>query len=249
MSLALCLLLVQAPDAEDERLPWEGRFLYSYRNFAPGRTDWHETRASVRRFFEGGSVALEAVAAHRFAQWDEALAVDAYVNLWEKAYANVRGQGTIDPDVLPGWDVSAELFQGFDGGWEPSASYRHIEAEDENVDVYGVSLAKYFGDEWYLRARAAFSQLGGETAFSPGFSVRYFFDTKDDYVEAGAGLGEEVITLAPGPDVDILHTRYYYARAQVMIDRAWGFEVTLDFWDTDRIPDSVGLSVGLIARW
>lgn len=227
---------------------WEGRFSHSYRGFPPARSDWNTTKASVRRLFDGGSFALEFTAAHRFEMWDEAIAGDAYVNLWDKAYANLRFEGTIDPDIMPEWDAFAELYQGIEGGWEPSASYRHIEAADENVDVYGVSLSKYFGDEWLIRARTSFSQLGGKTAVSPGFSARYFFDTKDDYVEVGFGLGQEVITLA-GPSAALLHNQYGYARMQMMIEREWGFEVGFDFWSMDRIPDSFGLSAGFIARW
>jgi YaiO family outer membrane protein len=136
---------------------WEGRLLYDLQTFDEGRDDWHTYGIAIYRRLPRASIGLEVLRAHRFDEQDEAIALDATVRLWRMAYGNVRFQGVIDADVLPRTDAMVELYQGVGAGWEASVGYRNLDVPESMVHVATAGIAKYIGDDWYLRQRTTFS--------------------------------------------------------------------------------------------
>ncbi|MFH1740561.1 MAG: YaiO family outer membrane beta-barrel protein [bacterium] len=228
--------------------PWEASANYSFQSFNEDRADWHTYNASIRRTFERGSLALETIRTHRFSEWDEAAALDGYLDLWPRAYGNLRLQFTSDADVLPRNDSAVEVFQGFGPGWEISASYRNMDYPDDDVDLYGASLGKYIGN-WYLRGRTTFLDEDGSLLSSHAFFARRYLETVDDFIEVGGGRGKEVVTIAAGPTTTTHRTHFYTLRVQKFLNSQFGVTLSANYEDQEDLPVGRGFSIGIITRW
>lgn len=152
---------------------------------------WNDYTASVRRYFEHGSVAIEGLAAERFAIHDTAWAIDGYADLWRRAYVNLRFQQGPGAKLFPRTRWRAELFQGFGRGWEASASYDRMNFNSA-VDLYGLGLGRYFGN-WYVRLRHLYipgTASDPSSSNSDRLTVRYYYaGDGDNYVEVAGGVG------------------------------------------------------------
>lgn len=177
---------------------WSASLGASWTEFSPSRADWSDYTLSVRRYFDRGSLAIESLGADRFDTGDHAWALDGYVDLWSRAYANLRFQQGPQEVLFPGTAWRAELFQGVGRGWELSASYDGLYFDSSNVDIYGLGLGKYFGN-WYVRLRHLYIPGENSDSNSDRLLVRYYYSgDADNYLElaAGAGRSENVV---PGP--------------------------------------------------
>ncbi|MBI2059193.1 MAG: YaiO family outer membrane beta-barrel protein [Nitrospirae bacterium] len=234
--------------ARESEFPWKSSARYEFQRFEKDQADWHVFTGSLERKFAPASLILEGFRVSRFGKWDEGVALDSYFGLWSRAYGNLRVQGVFDPDVMPTADVYAELFQGFGGGWEVSASYRNMMFKESVVNMPGISLGRYLGN-WYLRGRAFANPSHGEIGYRGAGSARYFFESGDDFVEIGGALGRQVIVLGPGPRLDLRYATDILARAQRYFSRHLGVSLLVSFNDAERTPWGVGASVGVLGRW
>lgn len=237
--------------------PWEIRASAALTEFRethedrPERTDWIEYRASVRRSWGAGSLAVEAIRTRRFDLWDDAFALDGYVPLWSRAYANLRFQWAQDPDVLPERDLLVEPFQGFGDGWEASVFYRRMDYPEEDVDLYGGSLAKYLG-RWYFRDRLTLTPSMGRDRVSNAVAVRRYYGDAGSHVEVEVGAGESVVTLGPaGPDQIVEHRTSRFGTFKVwqnIVPRV-GVVLTLTYQDDEEAPIGRGAVLEVVTRW
>jgi YaiO family outer membrane protein len=185
-------------DAEDS-----GRRDYRWTgSLSAGVTDtsnagtWHEGGASLRRRFDTGSVALEWLRASRFGDSDQALALDAYVDLWPRAYANLRYQHASGDSLFPGNAWRAELYQGVGRGWELSASYDRLGFSGGATEIYGAGVGRYWGD-FYARARLTrVPGLDSGSTAVRGMLRWYYAGNGDDYFEVAGGSGRSASELA-----------------------------------------------------
>ncbi len=236
-------------DLEQTRIyPWQFGVTYDYLNFSPSVTDWHTVKSMLRRTFEHGSLALESIQTERFSEWDDALAVDGYLDLWPRAYANLRFQVTNDAGVLPRLDYASELYQGFGEGWELSGGYRHMDYSSNNVDLYSVSLGKYIGD-WYLREKTYFLPESDGIDLSQSFSIRRYLANEDDYIQFETGFGNESVTLGLGPVIESRRTHFFSLGVHKFLTNRLGIVVSLTYQDIDRTPIRRGINFGFITRW
>ncbi|MDE2252200.1 MAG: YaiO family outer membrane beta-barrel protein [Gammaproteobacteria bacterium] len=157
--------------------------------FSPARPDWSDYTLSVRRHFSHGSLALEALGAERFSIRDHAWALDAYVDLWRRAYANLRYQRGPQQDLFPGDAWRAEVFQGVAHGWELSGSYDRLEFGSGPTSLYGLGIGRYVGN-WYLRWRHLYIPGNLASSDSDRFVTRYYYaGDADNYAELAVGFG------------------------------------------------------------
>src|SRR3990172_2169426 len=122
---------------------WSASLSYDLSKFSTDRSDWHSYTATIRRYWERGSLGFEYLRSRRFDSNDYALALDAYVDLWQRAYANVRYQYSPRGIVYPDDSYRVEIFQGAGKGWELSGGYDHMDFTSSTVDMYGIGLGKY----------------------------------------------------------------------------------------------------------
>lgn len=174
--------------------PWSASLGADWTAFSPLRPDWYEYTLSVRRHFVRGSLAFEALGARRFNLDDHAWALDSYVDLWHRAYANLRYQRGPRADLFPGNAWRAEVFQGAGRGWELSGSYDRLAFSGAATDIYGVGVGKYVGN-WYARWRHLYIPGSRSSSNSDRVLVRYYYaGDADNYAEFTAGIGSSNVS-------------------------------------------------------
>lgn len=260
--VAPTFLEAQVPDDENR---WfvDARYVRdAFTGSSPIWTDWWGAHTSVYRQFDRGSVGIQGAVEERFEQTDRSVALDAYRDLWEGAYANVRIRVAPEADVLPKSDFRGEIFQALAGPWEGSAHVRYLNSGGPNVTLGGLGLARYTGS-WYIRATGSIASSGGTETGSARLSARRYMGGTRQYVELSAGGGGEVVTVGPGPDLQVRDTwfaqvtaqRYFWVLGRPARDpdigseRLVGVQVTGGLHDFEDIPRRRRLSIGLIASF
>lgn len=229
---------------------WSASLSVGHSEFTPARAGWSDETLSLRRHFSRGSLALEILGAQRFGTSDQAWALDGYVGLWSRAYANLRFQNGPSASLFPGHSGRVELFQGVGKGWELSASYDQL-AFSRNVDIYGVGVGRYFGN-FYARARRLYIPGDNGHSTSDRLQLRYYWKGDgDNYFEgtAGRGRSEEQIIGSPGNtgitsrnSASISYVRFPTPR--------WGYKLGADVSHEGAGGfDSRGVSGALYLRW
>lgn len=178
-------LLLRSLDRIASDSPWELGLSLGREEGAPAAS------IQVGRTFAGGSLAVEGRRIRRRGQGDGSVALDGYLDLWRRAYGNLRTQFSGEGGELPRLDLSAELFQGLARGWEVSASGRRLEFADTGASILAVGVSRSVGS-WFLRTRSLLAPAQGQLGFTQALSCRRYLGRVDDYLEVGGGLGRAV---------------------------------------------------------
>lgn len=229
---------------------WLANLSYGYSSFSPVRGNWHYYSASIRHYWQQGSLAFEYLDSLRFGSDDYALALDGYVDLWPRAYANVRYQYSPRAILYPDDSYRVELFQGAGTGWELSLSYDHMDFGTGNVDMYGLGLGKYTGN-WYLRWKTLFVPSSAELSISHHGLARYYFaGNGDDYIELNGGFGKGGEYIPGTTDVKTTRGKSYGAAVQKYVTRRWGFKLSAGYGDDNTYPFiERSISANILRRW
>ena len=242
---------VSNPDASvPSGFPWSAIVGASWTEFSPSRNGWSDDILSVRRHFERGSLALESVDVRRFGSSDHAWALDGYLDLWNRAYVNLRYQQGPAATLYPDRSYYAELFQGTGRGWELSSSYSHLEFDSSNVDIYGIGVGKYAGN-YYIRLRHLYIPGNGSHSNSDRLLLRYYYaGDGDNYFEvsAGAGTTDADTPGSPGASTQTNTSTFGVALAKFPTPR-WGFKIGADYGHESSSFDSRSISGKLYLRW
>lgn len=185
--------------------------------------------------------------AHRFGLTDRALALDAYVDAWARAYANLRYQdgGGLFPDRA--WRV--ELFQGVGSGWELSASHDRLVFGSSDTRIHGAGIGYYWGNFY---ARAKVTHVPDETGDSTGVRGQlrwYYAGNADDYLQVAGGTGRSVEELAQrGSAARVRSNSGSVAWVRYFGD--WGMRLGASYADDEGIGRiEKGATVSVYRRW
>lgn len=239
------------PDAvAPEGYAWSARIGLGRTTFRPAREGWTDQTVTLRRYLDRGSLGLEWLGARRFGQSDSAWALDGYVDLWSRAYANVRYQHAPSPNLFPDRSWRAELFQGVGRGWELSASYDRLDFSGAPTELYGVGVGRYVGN-FYVRGRALYVPDVDSHSLSFKGLVRYYHaGNGDEYFEVAAGTGRSTerrggaggTTLGDSSSsASVVFVKYLTPHV--------GFRVGADYADNVEGYSERGLSAALYTRW
>ncbi len=234
-----------------ESFLWSASLSYGYSDFSPVRDRWYERSASVRRYWERGSLAAEYLEANRFRLSDSAVALDAYLDLWSRAYANVRYQYSSDAVLYPNGAYRAEIFQGYGQGWELSGSYDRMNLTNTSVNMYGVGLGKYTGN-WYFRWRTLFIPSTAKSGVSHRAIARYYFSgDADDYVELNGGFSRGGEYRHQSQIVDITKSWTVGAAVRKYFSPRWGVKFAASYSDEQNSNSFAerNFSLNLLFRW
>ncbi len=244
----------QEPEAAmPDRYTWSASLSYDRSQFSIDRSDWHYYTATLRRYWEPGSLGFEYLRSRRFDSNDYALALDAYVDVWRRAYANVRFQYAPDALLYPHDSYRAEIFQGIGKGWELSGSYDHMDFDSSTVDMYGVGLGKYTGD-WYLRWKAIFIPSTARTGVSNRVLARYYYaGNGDDYVELNGGYSQGGEFIQGTTVVETTRGHWFGAAFQDYFLPRWGVKITAGYDDEKTLTEQSiierSYSFEILTRW
>ena len=238
---------IAVPDALVSGYRWSLRAGLDHTGFTGDRANWRDADVSLRRRFDGGSLALEWVQAHRFDRTTSGWALDGYATLWSRAYANARYQHGPDGGILPRDAWRVELFQGVGRGWELSASIDHLRFSS-NTEFYGIGVGRYVGN-WYVRYKLQHVPGVGSGSWSHRAVVRnYYRGNADDYLEFSASNGRSTDLDRTGGLVRNNNAAFgvawsHYFRPQ------WGFKLGAGYADDADGVDEQRLWFSLYHRW
>ena len=241
----------QKPEAVvPEGFHWSMSASYGMSEFSPERKDkWDDYSISIRRHWDFGSLAVEYLSEDHFATVDDAIAFDAYIDLWKRAYANLRYQYSPDNRLYPDYSDRVELFQGFGKGWEMSGSYDHLQFGESDVDIYAAGLGKYIGN-FYIRHKTSFIPSTPTLGISHRTMVRWYYaGNGDDYLEAYAGAGHGGQIRRDGYSVEKTQSRSVGASISRYLTPHIGFKFGYAYSDDKNDFVERGISASLSARW
>lgn len=229
---------------------WSATAGASWTGFSDSRQDWSDDILSVRRHFARGSLALESVDARRFGTSDHAWALDGYVDLWSRAYVNLRYQQAPNETLYPSRSYYGELFQGVGRGWELSGSYARLDFSSSDVDIYGIGVARYVGN-YYVRLRHLYIPGDGGNSNSDRLLVRYYYaGDGDNYVEVNVGTGRSTSDVANDPGANDQTNTFTAGVAFVKFPTPrWGFKIGADYGHESNSVTAGGLFGNLYFRW
>ncbi|MBL0349523.1 MAG: YaiO family outer membrane beta-barrel protein [Elusimicrobia bacterium] len=228
---------------------WETKAGTEQQNYASGRTGWYTSSFSAKRMTaRGDSLSLGVDRVARFTQSDNAAVVDTYVSVWPRAYTNLRVQATRKVQILPKADGFFELYQGFGHQWEASARARHMSFVGDNVDLYSLSLAKYY-NEWYGQSRVTWVPSRDGVGVSREFVIRRYGGNEDEFVQLTLGRTSHsaVGAFTPGATGD--QSTYAHARLQLLVRDWFGLSGTLMLEDEIHLPPRKGFSLQVFVRY
>ncbi|TFW29841.1 YaiO family outer membrane beta-barrel protein [Massilia arenosa] len=207
---------------------------------------WNDQTASVRHYWDGGSLAFEALRAHRFGRADHAWALDAYTQLWPRSYANIRYQRGPTADLFPHTSWRAEVWQGFGNGWEASLSEDQLNFAS-TVKIHGVSIARYIGN-FYLLLRHTQIHTATSTGSGNRLLARYYDQgDADNYFElaVNSGRSDDALSLVGGQT----HSGGASAAIVRYLTRDWGVKAGLSYSRATGEGHERSLSAALTRRW
>ena len=210
----------------------------------PAWSDWQRASAALARRFTAGSIELEGAHVVRFGEDEWVGSVDAYRDLWQRAYGNLRVAIAPDALSLPETDIYAELFQGLSAGLELSGSYRYMHF-DEPVHALGGGVG-YFTGDLYLRARVTASRLSGTTGATIAASARH--GSRDAFLEAALGTGKEVVMLAPD-EQELRTVGFALVRGQRFLTSHFGAEGSVGWNEFSGVPRRITVGARVLWRW
>lgn len=236
--------------AAPEAYRWLTGVSYGYGKFTPVRSEWQTYSATVRHYWQNSSLGFDYLDARRFGLSDYALALDAYVDLWPRAYANFRYQYSPNAKLFPDDSYRMEIFQGAGKGWELSGSYDHMNFGESNVDMYGAGLGKYTGD-WYFRWRPLVVPSAARLGISHRVLARYYYaGNGDDYLELNGGLSRGGKTLPGSELVETTRGQSIGGAFQKYVTPRWGFKISAGYSHDNIFPfNERSFSAGVSTRW
>ncbi len=237
--------------------PWEvkswGRFLSTLDT----TDDWVTLTTALERHFDFGALLLEGLGSHRErlgpsgapTGWDEAVAAEAYVDVWKRATAHARFQWAFAATVFPRTDALLELTDGVGESWEVSAFYRNMAFTDNAAHIAGLSVGKY-QDAWFLRALASYAPVReGQSGLAAELLARRYADTVDDFLELRVVGSRDVVVI---PAVSFFEKGWSLRgvlRGQLFVARWFGLQADATYQLTFDDPDLWGLSAGTLFRF
>ena len=236
------------PEVSDQ-YKWALSLSYGFSDFSPNRGQWDDYSLTIRHYWNSASLGFEYLSAERFDLNDNAFALDAYVDVWPRAYANLRYQYSQDADLYPDYSYRIEIFQGVGKGWEPSVSYDHMNFRGNNVDMYGAGLGKYTGN-WYLRWRTLFIPSTAKLGISHRAIARYYYvGNGDDYVEVNGGFSRGGEFIRGTRIVEATKSQSVGAAFQKYISPRWGIKLSAGYDDDKNSFVERSFSVSVYTRW
>ena len=226
---------------------WEASIVHQRQHLSEGRAAWQAYQLMVQRRSARGAMLLQGNRVQRFGVWDEALKAEAWRDLWAKAYGHLRLQYAPTPQILPGQELYAELFQAVPGGWEVAGSYSHRRYPEQTVHSMGLGLGKYVGN-WYLRGKTTVIPQHGSASVVQRLRARWYLNAPREYIGVQVGGGRIRAIVDEGPILETVRTYFVTAQLQTYLTSHFGISVVASYSD-DAFFIRQGVTLGLLTRW
>lgn len=221
---------------------------YDFESFGGARAAWQQYLISLAYDAEQAVLMGSYYRSTRFGLWSDALAADAYVDIWPKAYVHARGLFGLDDRIHPDVDLWVELFQDVGDGWQPFTAFRYIAYPEARAYVGQIGAVKYLG-HWYLRGTTSAIRAEGLVRGSVQFTARRYLRTVDSFLEGRAGYGHQIVSMSPERHFDVGSSYAASIRVQHYLTPQFGLSVGGTYTNADLLPSRGGLSILVMHRW
>ncbi len=209
---------------KSDRAPWR-EYLVSVRMNASAIAADRAPRQAYERIARQRTViSFEAGRAERFGQTQGFGGFDFYRSVTGMAFVNLRLRFAPHAQVIPEFDVLADITTGLAGGWEASGGYRLMRYDESSVGIFGVAAGRYRG-AWYLRTRFSLIPVAGSVGTAVVISARRYAGVRGDFAELIVTSGREVVTGVGDVVLDVRQSVTVQLRAQYALGRHIGLEI------------------------
>lgn len=220
----------------------------SYEDLSGGRPSWQAATLLVDHPLTGTQRVLAGVnVEERFDTQDEQFTL-AFVDRIGEAWSwGVTADITPDAEVLPEWNLAAEVGRTLPGNRSVALRARHASYAAVDVDSLAATVEQYFAT-----FRAAYTLTASRPDGIPeqyGHALRIAHDYDDrSHVTLALGYGDEAETVAPGV-VQVTRNRSVSLHGTHWRSAAWGFSWEAGWHEQGDLYDRVRLRLGLEHRF
>ena len=220
---------------------WETGIKYEYLTVDQGRPDWQMAGAHLSHDFKKIFINLELNRYLRNGSIDNAIVLDSYYNLWEKAYMNTRIQTGLNWVFMPRFDLTTEIFQAVGTRHEPSVGYRMMHYGAVTAHIPSLSWAMYPG-KWYLREKLSMIVNSG-ISWQNQLTARYFLTDVDTYIQLMNVWGTDFVNNI------WMNSLSFALSGSFAINEHWVLSAVAS-WTRDEFNlNRLGGSAGIAYRW
>ncbi len=209
----------------------------------PGRPDWSQIRIFGQHDFQDALISAEISRYGRNDTIDNTIVLDAFFDTWEKSYANARLQLGLLGTFMPVLDLTTELYQAIGTKWEPAVGYRLMYYDSTSAHIPSVAVAVYPG-QFYVRDKVSII-YSGKTSWQNQFTVRYFINELDNYVQFMSVVGTDFNVF----NNDWVSSTSIALTGSWAIDENYLLQGTLAWTQDEYNTTRTGINVGLTYRW
>jgi YaiO family outer membrane protein len=220
----------------------------SYEDLSGGRRSWQAASLLVDHPLTGTRRLLAGVnVEERFDRQDEQFTIALVDRIGRNWSWGVTADVASDAEILPEWNLVAEVGRMLPGDRSISLRARHASYAAVDVD----SLAATF-EQYFATFRAAYTLTGSKPdgiSVQYGHALRVAHDYDDrSHVTLALGHGDEAETVAPGV-VQVTRNRSVSLLGTHWRTAAWGFSWEAGWHEQGDLYDRVRLRLGLEHRF
>jgi YaiO family outer membrane protein len=148
----------------------------------------HNSNIQYTRVSPWGSLVFRENFSQRFDTSGFQTEVDAYPTLFKKTYAYLN-YGFSNRALFPRHRIGVEIYRNLPKAFEVSAGLRFLDFESINVNIYTISIGKYYRSYW-LSVRTFLTPdkvLGLSNSYN--LLLRRYFKDANNFLELNSGIG------------------------------------------------------------
>ncbi|MGQ0430080.1 MAG: YaiO family outer membrane beta-barrel protein [Gammaproteobacteria bacterium] len=220
----------------------------SYEDLSGGRPSWQAATLAFDHPLTGTRRLLAGVhVEERFDTQDEQFSIALVDRIGRNWSWGLSLDGAADAEILPEWNLVAELGRMLPGGRSIGLCLRHASYAAVDVD----SLAATF-EQYFALIRLAYTLTASrpeDISTSLGHTLRFAHDYQDgSHLTLALGYGEEAETIAPGV-VQVTRNKSVSVNGVHWRSAAWGFSWEAGWYEQGDLYDRLRFRLGLEHRF
>lgn len=173
--------------AQEKQLKYSAVLSYRHDQFTETFDPWRFTEFGLTRRTPYGSIIGRVQYAKRFGSTGTQFNLDLYPSLSDGLYAYISG-GYSKSSIYPRYRFGLMLYKSLPASFELGAGLRYLDFVSRQVDIYTVSLSKYWGS--YLISFSSYLvPLSDDNLSTFTGTVRRYFGSQNTYMSLIGGFG------------------------------------------------------------
>lgn len=228
-------------------MKWEIKVKGRYDDFSEDRQEWKEGTIDLSHRFGWGKGILRVRHADRFDRTDQQVELEGYPKLWESAYGFFNVGTSVSERLYPRIGYSLAIYQSLPYSFEIAPGYRHMEFGNNNVDIYWLTLGKYFSNYYFNVRGTHVPKTGGESQ-SLKYELRRYFGNSDRWVGINYSHGSST-EIDTREDLTFANAEGFGMDFEWWPTRKWGYRLSASYDDEAGRPIQRTYTSSFGFRW